>query len=90
MRETGELGLLGAEIPSEYDGIELDKISSTIIAEEMGRAGSFPQWPGAQTGIGSLPIVFFGTKEQKSKILPAIASGEKIARICPDRAGFRL
>jgi alkylation response protein AidB-like acyl-CoA dehydrogenase len=79
LRETGELGLLGAEIPSEYDGMELDKISSTIIAEEMGRAGSFAMSHGAQTGIGSLPIVFFGTKEQKSKYLPAIASGEKIA-----------
>ena len=79
LRETGELGLLGAEIPSEYDGLELDKISSTIIAEEMGRAGSFAMSHGAQTGIGSLPIVFFGTHEQKSKYLPAIASGEKIA-----------
>jgi alkylation response protein AidB-like acyl-CoA dehydrogenase len=79
LKEAGELGLLGAEIPSEYNGTELDKISSTIIAEEMGRAGSFAMSHGAQTGIGSLPIVFFGTDEQKSKYLPGIASGEKIA-----------
>jgi len=79
LKEAGEWGLLGAEIPAEYNGTELDKISSTIIAEEMGRAGSFAMSHGAQTGIGSLPIVFFGTEEQKSKYLPGIASGEKIA-----------
>ena len=79
LRETGELGLLGAEIPSEYNGTDLDKISSTIISEEMGRAGSFAMSHGAQTGIGSLPIVFFGTEEQKSKYLPGLAGGEKIA-----------
>ncbi len=79
LRETGELGLLGAEIPSEYNGTDLDKISSTIISEEMGRAGSFAMSHGAQTGIGTLPIVFFGTEEQKSKYLPGLAGGEKIA-----------
>ncbi|SPF38241.1 putative acyl-CoA dehydrogenase [Syntrophobacter sp. SbD1] len=79
MREAGELGILGAEVPSEYDGTELDKICSTIIAEEMGRAGSFAMAHGAQAGIGSLPIVFFGTDEQRRKYLPGLVSGEKIA-----------
>ncbi len=75
---AGELGLLGADIPEEYDGLELDKISSTIIAEGMGRSGSFAMTQGGQTGIGSLPIVFFGTSEQKRKYLPGIVTGEKI------------
>ena len=79
LKEAGDLGLLGAEIPSEYDGTEMDKISATIIAEELGKAGAFSQAHGAQTGIGSLPIIFFGTDEQKSKYLPGIVSGERIA-----------
>jgi len=79
LKDAGELGLLGTEIPSEYDGTEMDKISATIITEEFGKAGSFSQAHGAQTGIGSLPIVFFGTDEQKSKYLPGIVSGERIA-----------
>lgn len=78
LKEAGELGLLGADIPEEYYGTQLDKISSTIIAEEMGRAGSFAMTHGGQTGIGSLPIVFFGNEAQKSKYLPAIVSAEKI------------
>ncbi len=77
--EAGELGLLGAEIPEAYDGVEMDKISSTIIAEEMARGGSFAMTHGAQTGIGSLPIVFFGNHEQKAKYLPRIVTGELIA-----------
>ena len=77
--EAGELGLLGAEIPEAYDGTEMDKISSTIIAEEMARGGSFAMIHGAQTGIGSLPIVFFGNHQQKAKYLPRIVTGELIA-----------
>ena len=75
---AGELGLLGTDVPEEYDGLELDKISSTIIAEWMGRAGSFAMTQGGQTGIGSLPIVFFGTPEQKKQYLPGIVTAEKI------------
>ncbi len=78
LEAAGELGLLGADIPEEYDGMDLDKISSTLIAEGMGRSGSFAMTQGGQTGIGSLPIVFFGNAEQKKKYLPGIVSGEKI------------
>ncbi len=78
LQAAGELGLLGADIPEEYDGMDLDKISSTLIAEGMGRSGSFAMTQGGQTGIGSLPIVFFGNAEQKKKYLPGIVSGEKI------------
>lgn len=78
LESAGELGLLGADIEEEYDGMEMDKISSSIIAECMGRAASFAITQGGQTGIGSLPIVFFGTREQKQKYLPSMVSAEKI------------
>lgn len=78
IRKAGELGLLGVDIPEEYDGLELDKVSSIIIMEEMAKARSFSVTYGGQVGIGSLPIVFYGTEEQKDAYLPAVATGEKI------------
>jgi alkylation response protein AidB-like acyl-CoA dehydrogenase len=75
---AGELGLNGSEIPEEYGGTEMDKISTTIIAECMGWSGSFAMTQGGQTGIGSMPIVMFGTPEQKEKYLPGIASGDLV------------
>ncbi len=77
--EAGDLGLLGADIPEEYGGFEMDEICSTIIAEAVGSAGSFGVAHGGQVGIGSLPIVYFGNEEQKRKYLPVLATGEKIA-----------
>ncbi|WP_163098945.1 acyl-CoA dehydrogenase family protein [Peribacillus alkalitolerans] len=79
LKEAGELGLLGADVPEEYGGIGLDKISSALIAEKMSRAGGFSITHGAHVGIGSLPIVLFGNEEQKQKYLPELATGEKIA-----------
>ncbi len=78
LQEAGELGLNGADIAEEYGGMPMDKISTTIIAECMGRSGSFAMTQGGQTGIGSMPIVMFGNHEQKQKYLPGIASGEKV------------
>jgi alkylation response protein AidB-like acyl-CoA dehydrogenase len=79
LRELGELGFLGADIPEQYGGMAVDKISSILIAEEMGRSGSFVITHGGHTGIGSLPIVYFGNHEQKQKYLPDVASCKKIA-----------
>ncbi|WP_108670631.1 acyl-CoA dehydrogenase family protein [Peribacillus acanthi] len=79
LKEAGELGLLGADVPEEYGGLGLDKISSALIAEKMSRAGGFSITHGAHVGIGSLPIVLFGNEDQKQKYLPALATGEKIA-----------
>lgn len=79
LKEAGELGLLGADVPEEYGGIGLDKISSSLITENIAKAGSFALSHGAHVGIGSLPIVFFGNEDQRQKYLPALASGEKIA-----------
>ena len=78
LQEAGELGLNGADISEEYGGMEMDKISTTIIAECMGRSGSFAMTQGGQTGIGSMPIVMFGTHEQKQKYLPGIVTGQKV------------
>ncbi|KMP65065.1 acyl-CoA dehydrogenase, partial [Bacillus cereus] len=60
LKEAGELGLLGADVPEEYGGIGLDKVSSALIAEKFSRAGGFAITHGAHVGIGSLPIVLFG------------------------------
>ncbi|MFS8525079.1 MAG: acyl-CoA dehydrogenase family protein, partial [Limnochordales bacterium] len=80
MRQAGELGLLGADIPAEYDGLGLTTTSSTLITEMLGRyAGSFSLTFGAHTGIGTLPIVYFGNEDQKKRFLPKLASGEWIA-----------
>jgi alkylation response protein AidB-like acyl-CoA dehydrogenase len=79
LKQAGELGLLGADVPEEYGGLSLDKVSSALIAEKMSRAGGFSISHGAHVGIGSLPIVLFGNEAQKQKYLPDLATGEKLA-----------
>jgi len=82
MRKAGEKGLLMVDIPEKYEGMGLNKTSSTLVAEEIARAGSFAVTQGAHTGIGTLPIVYFGTEEQKKKYLPKLGSGEWIGAYC--------
>ncbi|MBK3496137.1 acyl-CoA dehydrogenase family protein [Viridibacillus sp. YIM B01967] len=79
LKKAGELGLLAADVPVEYEGLGLDKVSSALIAEKMSVAGGFSITHGAHVGIGSLPIVLFGNEEQKQQYLPKLASGELIA-----------
>ena len=79
LRKAGELGLLSSDIPEEYGGEEADKITTMLITECVSGGGSFATAFGAHTGIGTLPIVFFGTEEQKKKYLPGLATGELIA-----------
>lgn len=79
IRQMGELGFLGSDIPEKFGGAEADKITSLIIAEQISRGGSFSVAFGAHTGIGTLPILFFGNEEQKKRYLPGLASGQKIA-----------
>ncbi|MFJ7753005.1 acyl-CoA dehydrogenase family protein [Peribacillus muralis] len=79
LKDAGEIGLLGADVPEEYSGLGLDKISSALITEKMALSGGFGITHGAHVGIGSLPIVLFGNEEQKKKYLPLLATGEKIA-----------
>ncbi|SDH17180.1 butyryl-CoA dehydrogenase [Alteribacillus persepolensis] len=78
LKKAGELGLLGVDIPEDCGGLALDKISSVIIMEKMAKARSFSVTYGGQVGIGSLPIVLYGTKEQQQKYLPDVMTGEKI------------
>nr|WP_147533989.1 acyl-CoA dehydrogenase family protein [Bacillus marasmi] len=79
LKEAGELGLLAADVPEQYGGLGLDKISSALITEKMARSGGFSLSHGAHVGIGSLPIVLFGNEQQKQKYLPKLASGELLA-----------
>ena len=78
LKELGELGLLGIDIPEKFGGIDLDKITTAITTEALVHSPSFAVAWGVQTGIGSLPLVWFGTDEQKEKFLPKIATGEMI------------
>jgi alkylation response protein AidB-like acyl-CoA dehydrogenase len=79
MRIAGEAGLLGAEVPEEYGGLDLPKTVTTVIAEELSRTGGFAVTYAAHTSIGTLPLVFFGTDEQKARYLPGLVSGELLA-----------
>lgn len=79
LKQAGDLGLLAADVPEEYEGLGLDKVTSSLVTEKMAKAGGFSLSYGAHVGIGSLPIVLFGNEKQKKKYLPALASGEKIA-----------
>ncbi len=82
LRKAGETGLLGAEVPEEYGGLGLDKVSATLIGEKLSPAASFGLSVGAHVGIGTLPIVYFGNADQKSRYLPSLVTGEKIAAYC--------
>ena len=79
LKKAGELGLLAVDVPEEYDGLALDKVTSSLLTEKMAAGGGFSLSHGAHVGIGSLPIVLFGNEDQKRRYLPALASGEKLA-----------
>lgn len=85
--QAGELGLLGATIPEEYGGLGLDQTAGVVIAENIGRGGGFGTTFGAQTSIGLLPILYFGTKELREKWIPRIVSGEVVTAYCLSEAG---
>jgi alkylation response protein AidB-like acyl-CoA dehydrogenase len=78
MLKAGELGLLGVDVEEEYGGSHLDSIASLLITQHAVNAGSYGLTMNGHTGIGSMPLVFFGTKAQKEKYLPGLVSGEKI------------
>jgi butyryl-CoA dehydrogenase len=76
LKKAGDLGLSGVEIPEAYGGLEMDKVTAAIIADHMAKYAGFATTWGAHSGIGLLPIVYFGTEEQKKKYLPRLAAGE--------------
>ncbi|HEV3253038.1 MAG TPA: acyl-CoA dehydrogenase family protein [Candidatus Acidoferrales bacterium] len=82
LKKAGELGLLGGGIPEEYGGTGLDKVSATVLSEKLSAYASFAVSHGGHAGIGTVPIVYFGTEEQKKKYLPKIATGELISCYC--------
>ena len=86
IRKSAELGLTSVVIPEEYGGMGMDFTSMMIVAEGVARDGSYSAWHGAHTGIGTLPILFFGTPEQKRQYLPKLASCEMIAAYCLSEA----
>jgi alkylation response protein AidB-like acyl-CoA dehydrogenase len=79
LRKACEIGIANVDIPEQYGGSDMDKISSTLINEHIAVSGSFSVSFGGHVGIGTLPIVYFGTPEQKAKYLPKLATGELIA-----------
>jgi len=76
LKKAGELGLSGVEIPEAYGGLEMDKVTAAVIADHIAKYAGFATTWGGHTGIGTLPIVYFGTEEQKKKYLPRLAAGE--------------
>src|SRR6266516_6748455 len=78
LKKAGELGLSGVEIPEAYGRLEMDKVTDAVIADRIVKYAGFATTWGGHTGIGTLPIVYFGTEEQKKKYLPRLAAGETV------------
>jgi alkylation response protein AidB-like acyl-CoA dehydrogenase len=87
IRRCGFLGLLGVDIPETYGGVGLDKVSSIVVSEKIGRSGSFAATFGAQANLSILPIYLFGTEEQKRKYLPGLVSGELVGAYALSESG---
>ena len=82
LKKAGEIGLLGSTIPEAYGGSGLDKVAATLLTEKISVYASFAVAFGGTTGIGSIPIIYFGTDEQKKKYLPKLATGELLGAYC--------
>ena len=78
LRRAGELGLLATDVPEEFGGLELDKVSSVVVAAEIAGDASFGTTFGAISGLAILPLVAFGTPDQQRRYLPGLASGEMV------------
>lgn len=87
LKESADLGLLGAAVPEEYGGMGSDLVTDSVINEEIGKGNSFAAAFAAHTGIGTLPILYFGTEEQKQKYLPGLADGSIKAAYCLTEPG---
>jgi alkylation response protein AidB-like acyl-CoA dehydrogenase len=87
IKEAAELGLIGANIPEEYGGLGLDQTSGALVGENIGRSASFATTLGAESGIGLLPIIYFGTEAAKQKYLPKIAAGKLVTAYALTEAG---
>ncbi|MBI3278983.1 MAG: acyl-CoA dehydrogenase family protein, partial [Acidobacteria bacterium] len=82
LRKSGELGLLAVIVPEKYGGMEMDLASAMIVAEGIAGDGSYAGWHGAHAGIGTLPVLLFGTEEQKRQYLPRLATAALLGAYC--------
>ncbi|MEL6544235.1 MAG: acyl-CoA dehydrogenase family protein [Myxococcota bacterium] len=82
MKKAAEIGMFMVEIPEEYGGLGLDKVTAMVMGEEIARNASFSVTIGAHTNIGTMPTVYYGTEDQKARYLPKLASGELLAAYC--------
>jgi alkylation response protein AidB-like acyl-CoA dehydrogenase len=87
VQRAGELGLLATDVPEEYGGIDVDKVSSVIVGEAVGRCASFATTFGAQTGLTITPILCFGTEDQKRRYLPRLVTGEIVGAYALSESG---
>ncbi len=87
VKKSGALGLLGTNVPESYGGVDLDKVSTMIVSEQMARCASFAVTFGAQANLTVLPIYMFGTEAQKQKYLPGLVAGEVIGAYCLSESG---
>jgi len=79
LRKAGELGLTSVHLPEKYGGMEMDLTSAMLVAEGIAKDGSYAAWHGAQSGIGALPLLLYGTEAQKQRYLSKVASAEMVA-----------
>ena len=79
LRKAGELGLIAVVLPEKYGGMEMDLTSAMLVDEGIAKDGSYAAWHGGQSGIGVLPLLLFGTEEQKQRYLPRLANAELVA-----------
>lgn len=82
LRKSAQLGLTAVTVPEEYGGMEMDMVAQMIVAEHVAKDGSYAAWHGAHAGIGTLPVLMFGTEEQKKKYLSRLTSGELVGAYC--------
>jgi alkylation response protein AidB-like acyl-CoA dehydrogenase len=87
VRKAGEMGLLGIDVPEEYGGLNASKVASILVTENIAKAGSFNVTFAAHTGIGTLPLVYFGTPTQQEKYLPKLVTGEWVGAYCLTEPG---
>ncbi len=87
VKRCGELGLLGIDVPEEYGGLALDKITSLVVSERMSKSASFAAAFGGQANLTVLPLMLFGTPAQKAKYLPKVVTGELLGAYCLSETG---
>ena len=87
VRKAGEMGLLAIDVPEAHGGLDASKAASMLVTEKIAKSGSFNVTFSAHTGIGTLPLVYFGTPEQQERYLPQLASGEWVAAYCLSEPG---